>query len=84
MIKGMTVVEQVSGADDYAQLTRLLTALGFEAAKGWKTAEGEGSPFLAPVGNLELVTGRAPAEPRILIETTQLETLHAAVKRWME
>ena len=84
MIKGITVVEQVSGADDYAQLTRLLTALGFEAAKGWKDAEGEGSPFLAPVGNLELVTGRAPAEPRILIEATQLETLHTAVKRWTE
>ncbi len=84
MIKGITIVEQVSGADDYAQLTRLLTALGFEAAKGWKDAEGEGSPFLAPVGNLELVTGRAPAEPRILIEVTQLETLHAAVKRWTE
>ncbi len=83
MIKGITVVEQVSGADDYAQLTRLLTALGFEAAKGWKDAEGEGSPFLAPVGNLELVTGRAPAEPRILIEATQLETVHAAVKRWI-
>ena len=83
MIKGITVVEQVSGADDYAQLRRLLTALGFEAAKGWKDAEGEGSPFLAPLGNLELVTGRAPAEPRILIEANQLETLHAAVKRWI-
>jgi 6,7-dimethyl-8-ribityllumazine synthase len=84
MIKGMTVVECVAGADDYARLTRLFAALGFEAGKGWKDGEGEGSAFLAPLGNLELVTGRMPAVPRILVEVTQLDHVHAAVAKWLE
>ena len=82
MIKGMTVVERVGDGSAYAGLTALFSALGFEAGKGWKDAQGEGSPFLAPLGNLELVTGRMPAAPRILVEATQLEQVHAAVARW--
>jgi len=84
MIKGMTVVERVAGADDYARLTRLFDALGFEAGKGWKDGEGEGAAFLSPLGNLELVTGRVPAVPRILVEVTQLDHVHAAVAKWIE
>jgi len=84
MIKGITVVEPVSQAADYAAWTRLFAALGFEAGKGWKDAQGEGSAFLAPIGNLELVTGRKPAVPRILIEVTELDHIHAAVERWAE
>jgi len=83
MIKGMTVVEQVADAAEYARLGKLFAALGFEAGKGWKDEVGEGAAFLAPVGNLELVTGRMPAVPRILVEVTQLEHVHAAVKSWV-
>jgi 6,7-dimethyl-8-ribityllumazine synthase len=84
MIKGMTVVEHVPGADDFARLTKLFAALGFEAGKGWDDGEGKGAAFLAPIGNLELVTGRLPAVPRILVEVTQLEHVHAAVERWIK
>jgi len=84
MIKGMTVVERVGAAEDYAGLTRLFAGLGFEPGKGWKDAQGEGSAWLAPVGNLELVMGREPAAPRILVETTELEAVHGVVKRWVE
>ncbi len=79
----MTVVEQVADAAEYARLGRLFAALGFEAGKGWKDEVGEGAAFLAPVGNVELVTGRMPAVPRILVEVTQLEHVHAAVKSWI-
>ncbi len=82
MIKGITVVEQVASAEDYARLTALLGRLGFEAGKGWKDEQGEGSAFLAPIGNFELVTGKMPAAPRLLIEATQLDHVHAAVKAW--
>ena len=82
MIKGMTVVEPIANGNDYARLRELLSALGFEPGKGWKDAGGEGSAFLAPVGNLELVTGRVPASPRLLVEVTQLDHVHAAVERW--
>ncbi len=84
MIKGMTVVEQVGDGGEFARLKELFAALGFEAGKGWKDDAGEGSAFLSPVGNLELVTGRMPGVPRILVEVTQLEQVHARVSAWVE
>jgi 6,7-dimethyl-8-ribityllumazine synthase len=84
MVKGLTVVERVGGAEEWTRLGRLFDALGFEAGRGWKEDEGAGAAFLAPVGNLELVTGRMPAVPRLLVEVTQLDQVHAAVVRWLE
>ncbi len=80
----MTVVESVADGGEFARLRELLAAIGFEAGKGWKDAGGEGAAFIAPLGNIELVTGRMPAVPRILVEVTQLDHVHAAVKRWAE
>ena len=87
MIKGMTLVHSVASVDaqnpDVARLQELFTALGFEPGKGWQDDYGEGAAFLAPLGNLELVTGRAPAVPPILIEVTQLDHVHMLVQQWM-
>jgi len=84
MIKGMTVVERVGDDGEFARLKELFAALGFEPGKGWKDAQGEGSAWLAPLGNIELIVGREPAVPRILVETTELEAVHGVVKRWVE
>ena len=84
MIKGITVVEQVADSTEYERLKALFAALGFEAGKGWKDVAGEGAAFLAPVGNLEFVTGRMPAAPRILVEASQLDHVHVAVESWSE
>ena len=84
MIKGITVVEQVASAEDYRRLSQLFGSLGFETGKGWKDDQGEGSAFLAPLGNIEIVTGRMPAAPRLLVEVTQLDHVFAAVKSWAE
>lgn len=78
------MVESVADSSVYAGMKELFQALGFEAGKGWKDEGGEGAAFLAPVGNLELVTGRMPAVPRILVEVTQLDHVHAAVGRWKD
>ncbi len=83
MIKGMTVVVPIASGDAFDQLSALLSALGFEAGKGWADASGRGSAFLAPVGNLELVNGREPAAPPLLIEVSHLEAVHAAVREWI-
>lgn len=83
MVKGITLVSGISSGDVFDQLSSLLSALGFEPGHGWKDAEGRGAAFLAPVGNLELVTGRAPAVPSLLVEVTQLDQVHAAVREWM-
>jgi 6,7-dimethyl-8-ribityllumazine synthase len=84
MIKGLTIVAQVASEEAFAQLGELFQALGFEQGKGWSDGTGKGAAFLAPVGNVELVTGRAPAVPGLLVEVTQLDTVHAAVKAWMQ
>jgi 6,7-dimethyl-8-ribityllumazine synthase len=95
MIKGITLVTAIASADgpgvvhgvepgnEFNQLRDLFTALGFEQGKGWQDGTGRGAAFLAPVGNLELVTGRPPAVPPILVETTNLDSVHAAVHQWL-
>ncbi|HEX3569701.1 MAG TPA: 6,7-dimethyl-8-ribityllumazine synthase [Acidobacteriaceae bacterium] len=83
MIKGMTLVTQVASHAALEGLSRLLNSLGFEPGRGWDDGTGRGAAFLAPLGNLELVAGRAPAVPPILIEVRHLEQVHAAVEQWM-
>jgi 6,7-dimethyl-8-ribityllumazine synthase len=94
MIKGITLVnavasterpgaEQGAGGSEFDRLTSLFTTLGFEQGKGWQDGVGRGAAFLAPVGALEFVTGRPPAVPPILIETTNLDLVHAAVHQWL-
>ena len=83
MVKGLTTVAQVASEEAFARLGELFQALGFEQGKGWNDGTGKGAAFLAPVGNVELVTGRAPALPALLVEVTQLDTVHAAVKAWI-
>jgi len=83
MVKGITLVRPVASASTFERLASLFSALGFEPGKGWDDGTGRGSAFLAPVGNLELVTGRAPAVPPILIEVTQLDQVRQVVEQWM-
>jgi 6,7-dimethyl-8-ribityllumazine synthase len=83
MIKGITLVSAVSSPEMFDQLNSLLSALGFEPGKDWQDAQGRGTAHIAPLGNLEFVTGRPPAVPPLLIEVTQLDQVHAAVQKWM-
>jgi 6,7-dimethyl-8-ribityllumazine synthase len=82
MVKGITTVAHVASAEDFVQVGELFSALGFEPGKGWTDEQGRGAAFLAPLGNLEFVTGRTPAVPALLVEVTQLDAIHAAVKSW--
>ena len=83
MIKGITLVAPIASPEAFDRLASLFSSLGFEQGRGWSLEDARGAPFLAPIGNLELVTGRAPAEPPILIEVTQLDAVHNAVHQWM-
>ncbi len=84
MIKGMTSIVPVASPEMFERLGSLLHGLGFEDGRGWQDEGGRGAAFLAPLGNLELVTGRAPAVPGLLIEATPLDAVHAAVKAWAQ
>ena len=83
MIKGMTLVTPVASVAALDGLASLLGALGFEPGKTWNDGTGRGAAFLSPLGNLELVAGRQPAVPPILIEVTQLDQVRDGVEKWM-
>ena len=80
MIRSLTVVRQTT-AEKFEKLSALLRALGFEEGNGWSDEHSRGAPFLAPIGSLELVDGRAPAEPEILIEVSDLESAYQIAKK---
>ncbi|HEX4021034.1 MAG TPA: 6,7-dimethyl-8-ribityllumazine synthase [Acidobacteriaceae bacterium] len=84
MIKGITLVRSTSAAGDFDKLSSFFSALGFEPGKAWTNGSSRGAPFLAPLGNLELVDGELPGTPEILVEVTGLEAVHAVAQRWME
>src|SRR5579871_2911386 len=83
MVKGITLVSPIASGDTFDKLNSLFLALGFEPGKGWKDEKGRGVALLAPLGNLEFVTGRPPAVPPLLVEVTSLDAVHAAVQQWM-
>ena len=83
MIKGLTLVQAITSPETFARLSRLFAALGFEAGRGWSDDHGQGSAFLAPLANLELVTGRLPATPSLLIEVTGLDEVHRITREWL-
>jgi 6,7-dimethyl-8-ribityllumazine synthase len=83
MIKGITLVSAIASEAEFDRVASLFSALGFEEGKGWQDAQGRGRAFLAPVGNLEFVAGRAPAVPPVLVETTQLDHIRSLVEKWL-
>ena len=83
MIKGITLVTPVASAAAMDRLASLFGALGFEPGKGWDDGTARGAAFLAPMGNLEIMAGRPPAVPPVLVEVTQLDQVHQAIQHWM-
>ncbi|MFC6646764.1 6,7-dimethyl-8-ribityllumazine synthase [Granulicella cerasi] len=82
MVKGITTVVQVATIEVLDRAGSLFQALGFEQGKGWSLEGGKGAPFLAPLGNLELVAGRVPAEPSLLVEVTHLDQAYEIAQQW--
>src|SRR6478672_4034895 len=70
MIKGITTVRKIGSAKEFEALKDLFAALGFEPGKGWKDSVSEGASYLAPVGNLELVQGKAAHLTDLWVEVT--------------
>ncbi len=55
MIKGITLTRRIRSEADFERLAGFLSALGFEPGKPWQDSASRGRPFLAPIGNLEIV-----------------------------
>ncbi|HEX5236161.1 MAG TPA: 6,7-dimethyl-8-ribityllumazine synthase [Silvibacterium sp.] len=86
MIKGITFIRPATSPAVYDALVSFFSVLGFESGKGWDDEMSRGRPFLAPVGNLEIVdaaqsdTGRAAGT---WIEVTALEDVRQVIERWL-
>ena len=83
MVKGITLVNATASTADFSRLAGLFDALGFERGQGWQDDEGEGVSFLAPLGNLEFVTGRMPGGPTVLVEVSHLDNVRQIAKEWL-
>lgn len=91
MVKGLTVVTRVASDPVWSAVGTLLSALGFEPGSGWQDGQGRGAAFLAPLGNLEIVTGRLPGDgglgdgtPSLLVEVAHLEQVRQIAAQWLE
>jgi 6,7-dimethyl-8-ribityllumazine synthase len=75
MIKSITTIRHAGSTREFKALGKLFDALGFERGTPWKTARGEGMPFRAPVGRLEIVEGLETIHADIWVEVTDLDSL---------
>jgi 6,7-dimethyl-8-ribityllumazine synthase len=75
MIKSITTIRHAAGAREFKALGRLFDALGFERGTPWRTSRGQGAPFTAPAGRLEIVEGLETIHADIWIEVTDLDSL---------
>ncbi len=81
MIRSITTVKLAKSKSDFAKLSALFDALGFERGKAWKDSRSEGAPWLAPVGSIEFVNDQAPAEGDLLVEVNDLENARAIIEK---
>ncbi|HTU52280.1 MAG TPA: 6,7-dimethyl-8-ribityllumazine synthase, partial [Acidobacteriaceae bacterium] len=84
MIKGITWVRAARTAEELQMLESFFSTLGFEPGKGSSGEHFRTAPFLAPLGNLEFVTGKMSATPEILIEVTGLEAVRTVAENWVK
>lgn len=75
MIKGITTIRHAASSKELKALGRLFDALGFERGTPWRTARGQGAPFKAPVGRLEIVEGLETIHADLWVEVTDLDSL---------
>jgi 6,7-dimethyl-8-ribityllumazine synthase len=83
MIKGITLVRPASTPAVYDTLASFFSVLGFENGKGWDDESSRGRPFLAPLGNLELVDGLPRGTTDTFIEVTGLDAVRGVIEQWL-
>jgi 6,7-dimethyl-8-ribityllumazine synthase len=83
MIKGITEVRPASSPAVFDALVSFFSVLGFESGNGWDDEKSRGRPFLAPVGNLEIVDGAALASAGTWVEVTALDDVRQVVEHWL-
>jgi 6,7-dimethyl-8-ribityllumazine synthase len=83
MIKGISFLRPAGSAAAFDRLASFFATLGFAPGKGWQEEGSRGAPFLAPLGNLELIDGRFPSPADVMIEVTSLDSIYHAAETWL-
>ena len=83
MIKGITSIRPASSPAVYDALVSFFSVLGFEPGKGWNDEVSRGTPFLAPLGNMEFVDGTLRVGSDTLIEVTSLDDVRQVIHHWL-
>ena len=90
MIKGITFTRSVHSEADFDELVSFFSSLGFEPGRSWDQpaqqagSASRGRPFLAPLGNLELIDGLPPTlKTDLLIEVTAIDAVHQVAEGWL-
>ncbi len=81
MIKSITILRRTPSSSSLRSIEKFFDGLGFEPGLNWKDTRSQGSGFIAPVGQVEFVSGEAPALAGIMIQVTGLDTLHGIIHR---
>ena len=79
MIKSITIVRPAPTPSSLQSLEKFFDGLGFEPGLKWDDRRSRGSGFIAPVGQVEFVSGEPPAAAEILIEVSGLDALHRII-----
>jgi 6,7-dimethyl-8-ribityllumazine synthase len=82
MIRSLTIFRLARSTEEFNKLSAFLKALGFEPGDGWSDEHSRGAPHLAALGNLEIVDGRLPAEPDVLVEVSDVDTARKFAKTY--
>ncbi len=84
MVKAVTFLSAAGSPENFEMLRSFFSALGLEQGRGWDEPESKGAAFLAPLGNIEFFTGRAPQLSGIIVEVTNLDAAHQAAAAWLK
>jgi 6,7-dimethyl-8-ribityllumazine synthase len=80
MIKGITTIRYAGGGKEFSALRALLDALGFEQGEAWKQPTSQGQYFLAPLGKLEIISGKERFPADLWVEVTDLDSISRLLK----
>ena len=84
MVKAVTFLSAAGSPENFEMLRSFFSALGLEQGRGWDEPESKGAAFLAPLGNIDFFTGRAPQLSGIIVEVTNLDAAHQAAAAWLK
>ena len=75
MIKSVVVPWIVTSVQEGADLSRILSALGFADGEGWCDALSEGRAHLANLGAIEVIHGAPPAAAELMVQVQDVQEI---------